>query len=331
MYRCFLTFISCTIAFSLPACSGSTITANTIFNGVTLDDKKICLSTCESRTGDSTKCSHCFRLAMGETDATYAPREIVVGTEYAGSGPSVKIEVSLKPRASGPPNWTCAAIAGRYLDEKAMLRGDLEVFRLELTASTKADAQQVFLDIALQIESFAKAHAKNMEDLIPEPKVAFAIDRKGQHYHKSSGNYHRCWYRDHVHPDVLSWPTATWPRTVQLAGLPGKVPAALAWSPQPAPRMNPAYCRQWFDDIKLFQPISTQGPRYDCSVTLTYRSLVQMSDGKELGSPTSIGRHERDLCGPETNARSDIEAALRHQAGPGIHIVDYVGECVKSQ
>lgn len=131
--------------------------------------------------------------------------EQIITEEYAGStSPS-----GSKPKSK---SWTCETILGRYLDTDAMLRGELSVIRNSQTAKLKSDAERVFLTSALSLEKFAKEHGKTMDDLIPEPRVASALDSDGNEYRKSNASYHRCWQGDNIHPHVTIWPPATWPK-----------------------------------------------------------------------------------------------------------------------
>lgn len=251
------------------------------------------------------------------------PIERVVGVEYAGA-------------ASTKPSWTCATIGGFYIRQKdGTLSAHVEIFRGEGTGFPKNDAiGTAQWDMTRHMSSYAAAHGlvDDYETFVPEPRTAMTRDQR----RRSSGLYHRCWYRGHApHPDVATWPAATWPRRATIKDVAtGKqitVPAALAWSPGQE-RLDPRFCRQWDRVLESFGAIpvasDTGAVRWDCPLTLTYRPFVETSTGKELGSPITISLSARDLCGPATNARSGTEAALRKQAGPNLHIVEYGGECV---
>lgn len=114
----------------------------------------------------------------------------------------------------------------------------------------------------------------------------------------------------------------------------GEPPPDRAWLRKPNP--SNTFCRQWDRTLASFGaiPMSTKDTglvRYDCSMSLSYRPVVETSDGKELGTQQTMTRTEAGLCGPKTNAQSSMEAALRNAVGSNAHHGEFTGDCAESQ
>lgn len=159
-------------------------------------------------------------------DSEHAPRscaamrETTVGVEYAGSA----------FRGKPLTHWTCETImAFRYFLPSGLL-SEVEILRAVVNGGPKEATHMLAVGALVDAEqAFAKSHGITTDDFSPETK--YLTHSNG--VRATNGHTHRCWLRDGLsHPDARSWPAATWPRpTTQLAGLPGKVPAALAWDP----------------------------------------------------------------------------------------------------
>lgn len=258
------------------------------------------------------------------------PRETIVSEEYAAEGPFAGIpDYAKKDVGIG---WRCDAMKGegfRWRDGTETK----ELFRVSITIANKAIARMLAITgVRKHANDHHDQHLALMESWWPMTVDASIADTSN-----NSMRYIRvaCWRADHPMPSaVQKWPAATWPRartTIKNmpTGKPMSVPTGLVWDPDAYTVVDRSKCRIWDSTSRSFvETKATDAKRWTCRLALIYKPFVATSDGKELGSPAEVRADEKNLCGPATAARSGVEAALRSRAGPDVHLVSYIGECL---